>query len=55
MKTHHVLKKSLAELTLRQCPLWSWVSVTEITDEFILGLNVLHAHNAFTDLGHHVL
>jgi hypothetical protein len=28
------------------------VSVTKTTDEFI---HVLHAHNASTDLGHHVL
>jgi hypothetical protein len=52
METLNVLKKALAELTLHQLPLQSWVSVTKTTDEFI---HVLHAHNASTDLGHHVL
>jgi hypothetical protein len=39
-------KEGLVELTLGQCPLTTWVFVTKITDEIILGLDDLCAHNA---------
>jgi hypothetical protein len=31
------------------------VFVASITEEFILGLDVMHAHDASVDLRHHVL
>jgi hypothetical protein len=46
-----VMKEALVELTLRQHPLRTWVFVTMIINEFILGLDVLHAHDASVDLG----
>jgi hypothetical protein len=46
-----VLKKAFAELTLGQRTLRIWVFVAEITDQFILGLDVLRAYNASVDVG----
>lgn len=49
-KTVPILKEALVELTLGQCPLTTWLFVTKVTDEFILGLDVLCAHDASMDL-----
>jgi hypothetical protein len=38
-----------------QHPLATWVFIISITDEFILGLYVLHIHDASMDLVHHRL
>jgi hypothetical protein len=38
-------KEVLAEMTLGQCPLWTWVPVIEIPHKLNLGLVVLHAHD----------
>jgi hypothetical protein len=43
------------ELTLGRGPMHICMLVTEITDEFILGLDILHMYNAFMDLEHHML
>jgi hypothetical protein len=42
------------ELTQGWSPVLVWVHV-EITDEFILGLDILHTYGAFMYLRHHVL
>jgi hypothetical protein len=49
------MKEALVELTLGQLPQLTWVFITKIADKFILGLDVLHAHEASVDLGCHVL
>jgi hypothetical protein len=49
------LKVALVVLTLGLSAFNIWVFVAEITDEFILGLDVLRAHDASMDLGRHVL
>jgi predicted aspartyl protease len=38
-KTLLILKEALVELTLGHCPLTTWLFVTKVTDEFILGLD----------------
>jgi hypothetical protein len=48
-ETISVLKEALGELTLGRSALKSWVSVAEITDEFIQGLDVLRAYDASVD------
>jgi hypothetical protein len=40
-----IVKEALVEFSLGQCPLITWVLITKITDEFILGLYVLCAHD----------
>jgi hypothetical protein len=47
--------EALAKLILGRSALKIWVFIVEITDEFILGLDVLQAWNASVDLGRHVL
>jgi hypothetical protein len=42
-ETIPVLKEALVELTLGQRALRIWVFIAEVTDEFILGLDVLWA------------
>jgi predicted aspartyl protease len=54
-ETIPVLKEALVELTLGQRALRIWVFVAEVTDEFILGLDVLRAYDASLDLGRHLL
>ena len=54
-ETIPVIKQSQVELTLGRRPIRIWVFVAEITDEFILGLDVLRAYDAFVDLGRHLL
>ena len=50
-----MLNEALVKLTLGLPALRIWVFVVEVTDEFILGLDVLRAYNASVDLGHHLL
>ena len=50
-----VLKEALIELSLGQRALRFWVFITEITDEFILGIDVLWAYDVSVDLGRHLL
>ena len=54
-ETIPVLKEALVELTLGRRALRIWVFVAEVTDEFILELNVLRAYDASVDLGRHLL
>jgi hypothetical protein len=54
-ETIPLLKEALVELTLGRRALRIWVFVAEVTDEFILGLDVLRAYDAFVDLGRHLL
>jgi predicted aspartyl protease len=44
-ETIPVLKKALVELTLGRRALRIWVFIAEVTDEFILGLDVLRAYD----------
>jgi hypothetical protein len=41
-------------LTLGQWPLKIWVSVANITNKFIFGLDILCAYDASVDLGHQI-
>jgi hypothetical protein len=50
-----VVKEAHVELTMGQCTLRSWVFVADIRDDFILGLDILRAHDASVDIGRHVL
>jgi predicted aspartyl protease len=54
-ETIPVIKESQVELTLGRRSIRIWVFVADITDEFILGLDVLRAYDAFVDLGRHLL
>jgi hypothetical protein len=45
------LKKALETLNLRQSPRSIWVFFMEITAEVIVGLGVLHYHDAFVTWG----
>jgi hypothetical protein len=49
------LKEALAQLILPLRALTTWLIVASITDEFILGLDVMRAHNASVDFGRRVL
>jgi hypothetical protein len=51
----HVLKGMLVQLTLRQCPLTTWVFVAKTTDKFLLGLDVFHTDDDSMDFRCHVL
>jgi hypothetical protein len=50
-----ILKEALVELTLGRGALKILVFVAEITDEFILGLDILRACDASVDLGRRIL
>jgi hypothetical protein len=54
-ETVPILKKAFVKLTLRQRPLTTCVFLTNITEVFILGLDVLCARDASLDLRHHTL
>jgi len=54
-ETIPLLKEALVQLTLGRRSLRIWVFVAEVIDEFILGLDVLPAYDAFVDLGRHLL
>jgi hypothetical protein len=49
------LRKVFLTLTLRWRPLKIKVFVANITNEFILGLDILRAYDAVVDLGRHML
>jgi hypothetical protein len=46
-----ILNEAFVEFTPGWRPLMTWVFVAIITDEFFLGLDVLHTHDASMDLG----
>lgn len=50
-----ILKEAPVEQILEQHPLRTWVSVTDITDEFILRQDILHTHDASVYLKHCML
>jgi hypothetical protein len=49
-ETIPVLKEALVELILERSTFKTWVFVADITDDFILGLDVLQALDALVDL-----
>jgi hypothetical protein len=49
------LKEVFLTLTLGRRPLKIWVFVANITNEFILGLNILRAYDASVDIGRQTL
>jgi hypothetical protein len=49
-ETLPILKEVFLTQTLGRCPLKIWVFVTDITNEFILGLDILRTHDAFIDI-----
>jgi hypothetical protein len=55
VETLPVLKEEFVELALGPSPLTTWVFVTKIIDEFILGLDALSDRDASLDLGCRVL
>jgi hypothetical protein len=50
-----ILKEAFLTLTLGRRPLKSWVFVADITNEFILGLDILRAYDSSVDLGRQTL
>jgi hypothetical protein len=54
-ETIPVRKEAHVELTMGQRSLRSWVFVANIKDDFILGLDILRAHDASVDIGRRVL
>jgi hypothetical protein len=54
-QTLPILKEALVKLTLGKRLLITWVFVASITEEFMLGLDVMYAHDAVVDLRRHVL
>jgi hypothetical protein len=54
-ETIPVVKEAHVELTMGQSTLRSWVFVADIADDFILGLDILRAHDASVDIGRRVL
>jgi hypothetical protein len=46
-----ILKEVFLTLTLGRCTLNIWEFVTNITNEFILGLDILRAYDASVDVG----
>jgi hypothetical protein len=51
-ETLPIVKETLVNLTMVRSPIRIFVS--EITEEFILGFDVMHASDAFVDLRRHV-
>jgi hypothetical protein len=50
-----ILKEVLLTLTLGRRPLLMWVFAANITDELILGLDILRAYDASVDIGRQTL
>jgi hypothetical protein len=50
-----ILKEPFVKLTLERRPQITWVFIASATDEFILGLDVMHTHDASVDLRCHML
>jgi hypothetical protein len=44
------LKEAFVKLTMGLRPLTTWVFVANITDEFVMGFDVMHGHDASVDL-----
>jgi hypothetical protein len=54
-ETLPILKEAFVTLTLGRLPLEIWVFVADLTDELILGLDILRAYDASVDLGSQML
>jgi hypothetical protein len=54
-RTIPVLREALRELTLGKRALNIWVFVADITDDLILGLDILRAYHATVDVRRHRL
>jgi predicted aspartyl protease len=54
-ETIPVVKETHVELTLGRRTLRSWVFVADITDDFIVGLDILLAYDASVDVGRRVI
>jgi hypothetical protein len=54
-KTPSILMKAFIELTLVRSPLTTEILFVGITSDFILGLDVMHSHDASVDLRRHIL
>jgi hypothetical protein len=54
-EAHPILKEVFLTLNLGRCPLQIQVFIKNITNKFILGLDILHAYNASVDLGRQML
>jgi hypothetical protein len=52
-RTIPVVIEALRELTLGQRALNIWIFVADITDDLILGMDILRAYHATVDVGHH--
>jgi hypothetical protein len=50
-----IIKEVFLTLNLGRRPLKIWVFVADITNEFILGLDILRAYDAKLDIGRHTL
>jgi hypothetical protein len=50
-----VVEETLVKLTLGQWVLKIWVFVADITEELVLGLDILLSYDMSVDVGHHVL
>jgi hypothetical protein len=48
------MKEASVDSSLRRRPLTTWEFVSKITDEVILGLDGLSAHDASVDVGRHM-
>jgi hypothetical protein len=54
-ETLPTLKEASVKLTRGQCPLTTWKFIANIKEDFILGLNIIHVHDASMDLRLHML
>jgi hypothetical protein len=54
-RTIPVVKKALVQLTLGQRALKIWVFVADVTDKFILGLDILRSYHTTLDVGGNVI
>jgi hypothetical protein len=54
-ETIPVSKEAHVELTMGRRTLSSWVFVADIKDDFLLGLDILRAHDTSVDIGRRVL
>jgi predicted aspartyl protease len=54
-ETIPVVKEARVELTIGRRTLRSWVFIAYITDDFILGLDILRDYDSSVDIGHRVL
>jgi predicted aspartyl protease len=54
-ETIPVVKEARVKLTIGRRTVRSWVFVADITDDLILGMDILRAYDASVDIGHRVL